>query len=63
MIEERVIRDLIRVGTQALPHRYMGSCPDSTQLDSRDPLCAACKVLKLATSAMAEQPSRERAGI
>ena len=43
-----LIRDLVRVGTQELPHRYMGSCPDYTQPGARDPLCAACKAIRRA---------------
>lgn len=44
-LSERSVRDLVRVGTQELRHRYMGSCPDYTQPESRDQLCAACKTL------------------
>lgn len=49
--DERVVRDLIRIGTQELRHRYMGGCPDWTQTHARDPLCAACKVLIRAEAA------------
>ena len=41
-----VMTILIRVGTQELRHRYMGGCPDYTQPEKRDPLCAACKAIR-----------------
>lgn len=43
---DTVLSNLVRVGTLELPHRYAGSCPDGTQSQARDPLCAACKALK-----------------
>lgn len=48
--DHRLVRDLVRVGTQELKHRYIGACPDYTQTEMRDPLCAACKVLIRAAS-------------
>jgi len=50
------ITNLIRVGTQELRHRYMGWCPDYTQPDARDPLCAACKAIK-AAEALLQPPT------
>ena len=43
---ERLLLDLIAVGTGAVPHRYEGLCPDDVDgHDQRDPECPACRVL------------------
>lgn len=40
---KKIAKKLARVATQDLHHRNAGRCPDSTQPNARDPLCAACK--------------------
>jgi len=43
---KQIIRQLIKVGSRRIPHRYDGRCPDPlTEYQARDPNCLACQVL------------------
>jgi len=45
-IDYYMIKQLIKVGTRRIPHRYDGRCPDSlNDYEARDPNCLACQVL------------------
>lgn len=43
---DAVVTALVKVGTGALPHLYLGLCPDATEgPDVRDEDCPACRAL------------------
>jgi hypothetical protein len=60
--KQRLVRDLIDVGTGKIPHKFMGQCPDAVDgHGQRDKTCRACRILIRAESNIANVPVHLRA--
>lgn len=55
-MEKRILENLIGAATGAIPHVYMGACPDALEgPDARDTECPACQAIMAAEQGLAKE--------